>query len=176
MSQQLDYTEAARAFYRKTGFNNVRLIEQAMREGAKLALQTPEIAAKPQHGLGKCGTMTFRGAANAIWNKLNFALSLVGHVHSQGQMRDLMNEARELADDIVHHPQSADLSNDATFLEAYEVNVDYQKPDGYWVHSHRATIYVRVTHGVNEKQNHELAAEQARTQFHNARINSVTYQ
>lgn len=53
--------------------------------------------------------MTFRMAANAIWNKLNFAMGLV---REEGQLMDLLSEARALADSIVHHPKSGS-QNDA---------------------------------------------------------------
>jgi len=60
------------------------------------------IRSTPEHGLGE-QEMTFRMAANAIWNKLNFAMSLV---EGDGQLMDLLFEARALADSIVRHPKS----------------------------------------------------------------------
>jgi hypothetical protein len=65
------------------------------------------IVPKPEHGLGKAKEpVTFRGANNAIWNKINFALSLVGQKNHEKQLTELLNEARALADSVVHHPQA----------------------------------------------------------------------
>jgi hypothetical protein len=65
------------------------------------------IVPKPEHGLGKAKEpVTFRGANNAIWNKLNFALSLVGQKNHEKQLTELVTEARALADSVVHHPQA----------------------------------------------------------------------
>jgi hypothetical protein len=60
------------------------------------------IPSTPEHGVGE-QEMTFRMATNAIWNKLNFAMGLV---REDGQLMDLLSEARALADSIVHHPHS----------------------------------------------------------------------
>jgi len=62
-----------------------------------------------------------------------------------------------------------------TFGEAYEVSLDYQKPDGYWVCSHKELILVPVKHGVNEKCNHGKAAEMAEKLYPKCKINGVTY-
>lgn len=62
-----------------------------------------------------------------------------------------------------------------TFQEQYEVSLDYQKEDGYWVHSHKEHVEVPVERGVNEKNNHEAAAEIARQRYPGCRINCVTY-
>ena len=61
------------------------------------------------------------------------------------------------------------------FDEQYEVSLDYQKPDGYWVCSHLLHVWVPVKHGVNEKRNHHLAEQEALRQFPNAKINQVYY-
>ena len=62
-----------------------------------------------------------------------------------------------------------------TFGEQYEVNIDYQNPDGYWVHSYDAHINVPVVHGVNEKGNHEAARELVMKLYPKCRVNKVTY-
>lgn len=62
-----------------------------------------------------------------------------------------------------------------TFGEQYEVSLDYQKDDGHWVSSHKEIVSVQVTHGVNEKNNHELAAAIARKLYPKCKINCVTY-
>lgn len=62
-----------------------------------------------------------------------------------------------------------------TFGEQYEVSLDYQKADGYWVFSHIEHVRVQVTHGVNEKNNHEAAAAIAKKLYPKCRINCVTY-
>ena len=62
-----------------------------------------------------------------------------------------------------------------TFGEQYEVSLDYQKPDGYWVCSHLEHVSVPVKHGVNEKNNHAAAEAIAKQRFPKCRINSVTY-
>lgn len=63
----------------------------------------------------------------------------------------------------------------ATFGEQYEVSLDYQRPDGFWAHSHKHFVRVFIKHGVNEKNNHEAAKEIAQRDFPGCRINSVTY-
>ena len=55
--------------------------------------------------------MTFRMAANAVWNKLNFAMSLHNSPQHAEQMYALINEARALADSIVQHPDSGKTPN-----------------------------------------------------------------
>ena len=60
------------------------------------------ITATPEHGVGE-QEMTFRMAANAIWNKLNISMALV---REDGQLMELLSEARALANSIVHHPRS----------------------------------------------------------------------
>lgn len=67
------------------------------------------IHSTPEHGVGE-QEMTFRMAANAIWNKLNFAMGLV---QEEGQLMDLLSEARALADSIVHHPKSGSQNSKA---------------------------------------------------------------
>lgn len=62
-----------------------------------------------------------------------------------------------------------------TFGEQYEVSLDYRKPDGYWVCSHREYVSVPVKHGVNEKNNHAAAEVIAKQRYPKCRINSVTY-
>lgn len=62
-----------------------------------------------------------------------------------------------------------------TFGEQYEVSLDYQKTDGYWVCSHHEHVSVPVTNGVSEKNNHAAAAAIAKQKYPKCRINSVTY-
>lgn len=62
-----------------------------------------------------------------------------------------------------------------TFSEQYEVSLDYRKPDGYWVFSHKEHVSVPVKHGVNEKNNHAAAESIAMQRHPKCRINSVTY-
>jgi len=62
-----------------------------------------------------------------------------------------------------------------TFGEQYEVCLDYQKPDGFWVMNHKEEVRVQVCRGVNEKDNHVAAEEIARQRFPGCRINCVTY-
>ena len=62
-----------------------------------------------------------------------------------------------------------------TFGEQYEVSLDYQKPDGYWVCNHKEHVVVQAEHGVNEKNNHEAAEAIAFRRYNKCRINSVTY-
>jgi hypothetical protein len=71
------------------------------------------IRSTPEHGVGE-QEMTFRMAANAIWNKLNFAMSLV---EEDGQLMDLLSEARALADSIVRHPKSGSQNAELTHPE-----------------------------------------------------------
>ena len=63
------------------------------------------------------------------------------------------------------------------FLEQYEVNLDYKKADGYWVHSYCEEIMVPIKHGKNEKCNHDIAAQMAKKLYNKTehRINCVTY-
>jgi len=57
----------------------------------------------------KVGTddLTFRQAANAIWNKLNLSLALANESRDP-QLYSLILEAREIADLIVHQNQPGD--------------------------------------------------------------------
>jgi hypothetical protein len=64
---------------------------------------------------------------------------------------------------------------DQIFKESYEVSLDYKKPDGYWVCSHKEYVLVPVVHGMREKDNHDEAGEIARKLYSECRINSVTY-
>ena len=61
------------------------------------------------------------------------------------------------------------------FNEQYEVSLDYQKPDGYWVSSHKEHVTVQVAHGVCDKRGHAAAEAIAKQRYPNCRINSVTY-
>lgn len=65
------------------------------------------IQSLPEHNVGD-QRMTFRMAANAIWNKLNFALSLVDKPEHAKQLRTMMAEARALANSIVMDEQSGE--------------------------------------------------------------------
>ena len=68
------------------------------------------IQSLPDHNLGD-QQMTYRMAANAIWNKLNFALSLVGKPEHEKQLWAMMCEARAVASSIVMDEQSGDMPN-----------------------------------------------------------------
>lgn len=61
------------------------------------------------------------------------------------------------------------------FQEEYLVNLDYQKPDGFWVCSHIDYVYVTVRHGVNEKDNHAEAEAIAKKKYKICKINRVIY-
>ena len=63
----------------------------------------------------------------------------------------------------------------ASFLEAYEVSLDYQKPDGYWVRAHKEAFYVNVRHGRREKCNHRAAEDAAKKKYPGCKINCVAY-
>lgn len=63
------------------------------------------IQSTPEHNLGD-QKMTYRMAANAIWNKLNFAMSLLKRDQYGSQLETMMKEARALADSIVHDEHS----------------------------------------------------------------------
>lgn len=62
-----------------------------------------------------------------------------------------------------------------TFTECYEVSLDFQKPDGYWVMNHKVPIEVLVKHGQNEKSNHDKAEAIAKQLYPHCKINSVSY-
>jgi len=62
-----------------------------------------------------------------------------------------------------------------TFKEIYKVKLNYQKHDGYWVVGHIEDVFVEVTHGKNEKNNHKKAEKLALEKFPNAKIVSVSY-
>lgn len=63
------------------------------------------IEATPEHNVGT-QSMTFRNAANAIWNKINISMSLIEYPNHRSQLIDTLKEARSLADSIVQHPRS----------------------------------------------------------------------
>lgn len=65
------------------------------------------IKSKPEHNVGE-QTMTYRMAANAIWNKFNFARSIMGVAKYKEQVDAILNEAQTLADSIVHDEHSGD--------------------------------------------------------------------
>lgn len=65
------------------------------------AQEKPTIEAKPEHGVGN-QTMTLRMAANAIWNKVQVG----AYTPHKDQREQVLREAMELADSIVHHPAS----------------------------------------------------------------------
>ena len=58
-----------------------------------------------EHNVGD-QQLTFRMAANAIWNKLNFGLSPLDNPKHTEQLREIMIEARALADSIVNDNES----------------------------------------------------------------------
>lgn len=69
------------------------------------------INSKPEHGLGdKVQPLTFRMAANAIFNKMNIGSSVLNSLTGKGkeQLRQLIYEARALANSIVQHDDSGD--------------------------------------------------------------------
>ena len=60
------------------------------------------------------------------------------------------------------------------FPETYEVVFDYQKPDGYWVFSHKEEVDVSIyTH--QEKKSHDLAAEKIKNKYPNCTIKRINY-
>jgi hypothetical protein len=61
------------------------------------------------------------------------------------------------------------------FEELYQVSLDYQKADGYWVCSHKEDVLVSVEHGMTEKDNHAAAEAIAKTRYPRCRINGATY-
>ena len=61
------------------------------------------------------------------------------------------------------------------FMEQYDVKLNYQKDDGYWVIGHIENIFIKVKHGVNEKNNHDEAKRIALHKFPKSKIVSVTY-
>ena len=58
------------------------------------------IQSLPEHNVGD-QKMTYRMAANAIWNKLNFSLSLIHNGACKEQLWGMIVEARALANSIV---------------------------------------------------------------------------
>ena len=65
------------------------------------------IQSLPEHNLGD-QQMTYRMAALAIWNKINFALSLVGNPKQERYLWDILCEARSVANSIVVDEHSGD--------------------------------------------------------------------
>lgn len=63
------------------------------------------IKSKPEFGVGE-EDLTFRQAANAIFNKLHPLCAVVNSSSDQG--KELIAQAMELADAIVHHPLSGE--------------------------------------------------------------------
>jgi hypothetical protein len=63
------------------------------------------------------------------------------------------------------------------FNDQYEVSLDYKKPDGYWVISHKEHVSIPLVGrlAANEKGNHPEAARIAKLRFPGCRINSVSY-
>lgn len=55
------------------------------------------------------------------------------------------------------------------FDEQYIVVLNYKKPDGNWVWSHKIDVFVSVRHGINEKNNHEKAERAAKKLFRDAK-------
>ena len=65
-----------------------------------------------------------------------------------------------------------------TFGEAYTIKAIYQKEDGFWENI-EITQLVKVTHGVNEKNNHAEAGKlflKENKDMKNLKINSIHYQ
>lgn len=68
--------------------------------------------------------LSFAQASNAIWNKLNIAISCLGPTTDK-QALDCIKEARELADLIVKHPDSGRMPlvcrKDGPYLKGVEI-------------------------------------------------------
>lgn len=62
-----------------------------------------------------------------------------------------------------------------TFGEEYWVIIDYQKPDGFWVISHKVEVRVPVKHRVNEKNNHGKARKMVEKVYPGCRVTNVIY-
>ena len=62
-----------------------------------------------------------------------------------------------------------------TFKEGYEIKFSYLKEDGFFEYGKKTIIYVNVVHGINEKNNHEIARKQFLNLKPKARIVSVSY-
>lgn len=62
-----------------------------------------------------------------------------------------------------------------TFPEEYEIDYAFQREDGYWTWGAKASVFVEVEHGVNEKNNHAKAKELFLQSHPKAKIHSVTY-
>ena len=61
-----------------------------------------------------------------------------------------------------------------TWGDQYEVNLDYRKPDGYWVHSHIELVRVPLPWEAIGKNKHAEAERLAKQKFPGCKINSVT--
>lgn len=59
------------------------------------------IQSLPEHNVGE-QQMNHQMAANAIWNKLNYALGLLDFPSEKKELERIICEARALADSIVH--------------------------------------------------------------------------
>jgi len=69
-----------------------------------------KIKPTPRCGLGT-EDLTYRQAANSIWNRLNLCLALscnLGVIPCKEQLIENLAAAQELADLIVHHPDSGE--------------------------------------------------------------------
>lgn len=60
------------------------------------------------------------------------------------------------------------------FFESYIVSLDYRKPDGYWVSSHKEDVSLEYSESTR-KNNHSKAEAIAMQRYPGCRINSVTY-
>lgn len=61
------------------------------------------------------------------------------------------------------------------FEEGYLVRLNYKKEDGFWVIGHEIEIFIKVKHGIKEKQNHKLAEIEAKKRFKECKIIRVSY-
>jgi hypothetical protein len=75
------------------------------------------IKAIPEHNLGN-QEMTYRMAANAIWNKLNFALSLIHNGASKEQLFAEIKEAQAVANSIVMDEHSGNIEAELAACQA----------------------------------------------------------
>ena len=61
-----------------------------------------------------------------------------------------------------------------TFLEEYEVKLDYKKQDGYWICSHVESVHVELQYGDDEKNHHEAAKKIALERFPGCVIKTIS--
>lgn len=59
--------------------------------------------------------------------------------------------------------------------ESYQVKLNYQKPNGFWLMGHIFEIMVPIKPGMKEKQNHGEAERIAKKRYPGCEIVSATY-